>query len=319
MLIRFRVVKASKILFVITAVILAAVLVLILLTAEGTSVKTYPAASLVQDNTAKTQRVFAVSDDAAAIFQHSKKSKNDTEIDIEILNSSDNAVTDSYSSLPRIIIYHTHTHEAYEQSTSDPYEAIEAWRTVDMDYSVVRVGKELAQSLRDNGFYVVHDTTDHELNDLATSYDRSLKTLESYKESFDLYIDLHRDAYSELVSLNHETPEGLNSAQLMLLVGNGNGFETKPNYFENHIFAKKLTQRINEMHPGICRDVLVKDGRYNQHFGAFSALVEVGHNRNSLSEALNAVQPLVDGICDIFIKHPDMLIEGIMRDYRAHR
>ena len=79
MLIRFRVVKASKILFVITAVILAAVLILILVTTKGTSVETYPAASLVQDNTAKTQRVFAVSDDAAAIFQRSKKSKNDTE------------------------------------------------------------------------------------------------------------------------------------------------------------------------------------------------------------------------------------------------
>ena len=95
----------------------------------------------------------------------------------------------------RILIYHTHTHEAYEQVSEDPYEALEAWRTTDVDHSVVRVGEELAQALRQHGFRVTHDITDHEGEALSTAYTRSLKTLESYDETFDLYIDLHRDAY----------------------------------------------------------------------------------------------------------------------------
>ena len=50
---------------------------------------------------------------------------------------------------------------------------------------------ELAQQLRALGCEVVHDTTDHELDDLSTAYTRSEETLLSYEEPFDLYIDLH--------------------------------------------------------------------------------------------------------------------------------
>ena len=67
---------------------------------------------------------------------------------------------------PRVLIYHTHTHEAYEQTDEDPYEALEAWRTDDEAHSVVRVGEELAELLRAEGCEVVHDVTDHELDDL---------------------------------------------------------------------------------------------------------------------------------------------------------
>ena len=77
---------------------------------------------------------------------------------------------------PSILIYHTHTHEAYEQVSDDPYEALEAWRTTDADHSVVRVGDELARLLEDFGFEVTHDATDHEGSDLSTAYTRSLLT-----------------------------------------------------------------------------------------------------------------------------------------------
>ena len=97
-------------------------------------------------------------------------------------------------SSPRVLIYHTHTHEAYAQTEDDPYEAIEAWRTEDEKHSVVRVGEALSALLREKGYDVTHDVTDHEQDDLGTAYVRSNETLNVYAEPFDLYIDLHRDA-----------------------------------------------------------------------------------------------------------------------------
>ncbi|MBQ3160198.1 MAG: stage II sporulation protein P, partial [Clostridia bacterium] len=38
----------------------------------------------------------------------------------------------------------------------------------------------------------------------------------------------------------------------------------------------------------------IKTGRYNQHVGRLSLLVEVGHNANTLEQALNAVPALAE-------------------------
>ena len=308
-MIRFKVIKASKLLFLFSIVVLIAAVCMILFLSNGASNKSKPAAALVQAETAKTQMVFAVSGEAD---KKQLPEKNITNMTIEILSDTENI--NECTSFPKILIYHTHTHEAYEQNESEPYEAVAAWRTKDADQSVVRIGAELAEKLRKKGFNVVHDVTDHELDDLSTAYERSLATLKGYEEPFDLYIDLHRDAYSEGLQMGYIADSGETAAQIMLLVGKGNGFEEKPYYSENYIFAQKLTQRINDVCPGICREVLVKDGRYNQHIGIFSILVEIGHNRNTLTEALNAVSPLAEGIYDLFVCQPDILIEGIMKD-----
>lgn len=203
---------------------------------------------------------------------------------------------------PRVLIYHTHTHEAYEQTQDDPYEALEAWRTEDTQHSVVRVGAELSELLRARGCEVVHDTTDHEINDLSTAYVRSEETLASYEETFDLYIDLHRDAYIEGMGENALSVDGVDYAKLMLLIGKGDSFDLKPHYEENYAFATALTDELNARTPGICRDVLVKKNRYNQHFGPYAVLIEVGNNRNTLVEALNSAKPLADALCALLLE-----------------
>jgi hypothetical protein len=96
----------------------------------------------------------------------------------------------------RILIYHTHTNEAYRKAPGDTYQETEAWRTADQSHSVVRVGEVLVELLEDRGFDVIHEVTNHEPPDLGTAYERSLKTIEGYPKNFDLYIDLHRDAYT---------------------------------------------------------------------------------------------------------------------------
>ncbi len=200
------------------------------------------------------------------------------------------------SARPRVLIYHTHTHEAYAQTPDDPYPETEPWRTEDQAHSVVRVGAELASLLEARGFEVTHDVTDHEYPRLNTAYARSLDTLMSYGDQpFDLRIDLHRDAWDSTMA-ECALVGGRRTAQLMMLVGNGGDYEVKPDYAANLAFAARLTDALNALAEGLCRPVLVKNGRYNQHVGTPSLLIEAGHNLNTLGEALAAMPYLADAL-----------------------
>ncbi|MDO4866560.1 MAG: stage II sporulation protein P [Clostridia bacterium] len=309
-MVRIKVVKASRLLLAASILALLAVLALLgaRLLADRRQPAVSPSANLVYQNEgdeAKTDSVFASSNQSAS----AQFSLDPEPITIEVI--SETPQTEPF----RVLIYHTHTHEAYEQVTEDPYEALEAWRTTDADHSVVRVGTELAKQLEHLGFQVVHDTTDHEGRELSTAYTRSLETLESYPEPFDLYIDLHRDAFVQGEDEPYALSDGVPSAQLMLLIGNGKGFEVKPWYAQNYAFAQVLSDRVNQLEPGICKPVMVKDGRYNQNIGVFSILVEVGHNRNTLQEALNAVPALAGGLYSLLVEAPDPALTEMKAAY----
>lgn len=198
----------------------------------------------------------------------------------------------------RVLIYHTHTHEAYLKKETDEYIETSAWRTKNNQYNIVRVGEELADLLTQRGFYVIHDTTDHELTDLSTAYTRSLETMKAYEGEIDLYIDLHRDAYHKDGSGKPFSVKTDNEdlARLMFLVGNGKGFSDEMHYTENYELATLLTGRINDIVPGLCRPVMVKDGRYNQHISDKAILVEVGHNQNSIEQAIGSMKYLADAL-----------------------
>ena len=277
-MVRFKVIKGSHILLAVSIVILAAVLLLMVLSSGGNSKHQAPS----NLTTASAVAVYANADAYT----------------LQVNVIPDSEPLPEKTDAPSILIYHTHTHEAYEQDASNPYEAIETWRTSDENHSVVRVGAVLAEELRKNGCNVIHDTTDHELEDINNSYVRSLETLESYNQTFDLCIDLHRDAYSEGLNLRHETDSGAKYAQVMMLVGQGNNYPEaqRPSYKSNLAFAQQITMHMNQSVPGICRNVTVKDGRYNQHIGEISVLIEVGHNLNTLEEALASIPCLAETI-----------------------
>lgn len=308
-MIRFKVVKASRLLLGLAIAVLAAVLCLIALrvTQDGKAGSQSASASLVSNRTheeAEAQPAFASNRtwDGAGIDKSTDTPSIEIEVIQEVEEPEDTLIE---SPKPSVLIYHTHTHEAYRQVEDDPYEAVEAWRTEDAAHSVVRVGEALAEALRSHGFEVVHDDTDHEKEPLSTAYTRSLATLERYERDFDLYIDLHRDAYIDGMDMCYTDETGVRYAQPMLLIGNGNGFDVKPWYEQNLAFAKVLTDRLNALKPGLCKDVLVKDGRYNQHIGIFSILIEVGHNMNTLEEALNTTPIIANAIDDMLIENPD--------------
>jgi stage II sporulation protein P len=152
---------------------------------------------------------------------------------------------------------------------------------------------------------VVHDTTAFEPPDLSSAYSRSLAMLESRLkagESYDLYIDLHRDAYVEgQAGDNTVSIGGTEAARLMLLIGKGEGYtdagyELKPDWEANLSCAQSITDALNHQNPGFCKDVRLKSGRFNQHVAKNCVLIEVGNNRNTLQQALAAMPYLADAI-----------------------
>ena len=308
--IRIRVIEGSKLLLILCVALLLTALFAVALryvradSETGAFTETF-ATGLVRASEAEAATALAAAASAAETRAHAlwRDLRAQDGFEIEVL-PPEASPAPSISPAKRVLIYHTHTHEAYEETADDPYIETEHWRTNDPDHSVVRVGDALADALRALNVTVVHDKTDHEPPKLGTAYERSLKTLEKYaRQGFDLYIDLHRDAYSEQIQdARAVSIGGVSSAQLMVLIGNGQGFSEKPDTGANLAFARALTAALNELYPGICRDVLVKNGRYNQHVASPCILIEAGHNLNTLKEALAAMPTLAAAIESVLRK-----------------
>ncbi|MEL7608181.1 MAG: stage II sporulation protein P [Bacillota bacterium] len=228
-------------------------------------------------------------------------------IRIELAGSPESVSNiDLTGSEPRILIYHTHTTEAYNPTSAYPYTASGAWRTTQNDRNIVAVGERLAQILHEKyGFSVIHDITNHEPPKLGTAYSRSVKTMEKYKEqypSITMFIDVHRDAGKtheeggDYVIIN-----GKKIARIMFVVGTGEGatgkgFGEMPDFTANYALAKSVTEQLEKICPGLTRNIRVKTGRYNQHISNQCLLAEVGHNMNTFEEAYAAAEYLAAAI-----------------------
>lgn len=295
-MVRFKVIKGGTVLLAAAVAVLAVVVGIILFSMLSKDTKTSPAA------------VQVFTDSNTALINSPAAVENEHTDSIVPMNGDIVSEALPRSNGMKILIYHTHTHEAYQPAFEGEYAALEPWRTNDTQHNIVRVGDELAALLEKRGFTVVHDTTDHELNDLSTSYARSEETLESHSDTdYDLYIDLHRDAYTEGAQLTCAYA-GQASAKLMVLIGKGTDFDVKPYFEENYSLACRLTDEINSLCPGLCRDVMVKTGRYNQHISPNSLLIEVGNNMNTLDEALCSLPALADAVTAVLTEEKDSYV-----------
>ena len=205
----------------------------------------------------------------------------------------------------RILIYHSHTWEAYTQVEDALYVPTEKWRTMDNTANVVAVGKALAASLTAMGYTVVHDETAFEPPDLTNAYNRSLVMLEEREargEKYDLYLDLHRDAFDSPSAIKQTVNIGGEEvARFMMLIGKGTGqtgagYDVKPDWEANYAVAEKLTAGLNGQCEQLCRDIKVKTGRFNQHVANACVLIECGNNHNTLEQVLRGVPYLAQAI-----------------------
>ncbi|MBQ9941758.1 MAG: stage II sporulation protein P [Christensenellaceae bacterium] len=207
-----------------------------------------------------------------------------------------------------VLIYHTHTTEAYRQTDDCTYVESGQSRTAEADRNIQRVGEELKTQLEALGFGVIHDTTDHEPPKLATAYSRSEVTMLANKEKYpdiDLFIDLHRDAANVQTQQDDVvTVDGQRCARIMCVVGKGEKYDQKPNWQANYSLAQAVCAELEGARKGFTRPIRLKPGRYNQHISDMCLLIEVGHNANTLGEALCSMPHLAKAIADVVSIQP---------------
>lgn len=201
---------------------------------------------------------------------------------------------------PQILIYHTHTREAYNETDVAVYNAGK-WHTTQQSHSVVAVGEVLKAELESYGFSVIHDMTDHVPPSQSTSYSRSLQTMKEYAKKYPtirIFIDVHRDAYGDIeagskdfVTVNDEA-----CARMMFVVDNGEGYDIKPDYESNYKLAQAITNELEQIHKGFTRPIRIKSHSHNQNVSDMCLLIELGHNANTLVQAKNAAKHAAQAI-----------------------
>lgn len=199
----------------------------------------------------------------------------------------------------RVFVYHSHTTEAYADSVCPAGN----WRSSDDTQNVIRVGDELCHNLESFGIEAVHNATYHENPNYNYAYPESLKTLRAEYEAHPetaLFIDLHRDAWIEgSTRARAADVGGVSCAQIQFVIGVGTDEVPIPHWKQNYEIAARLTQRLEELAPGITRPVRSVAAKYNQFVAPGCILVEIGHNQNTLAEAENSMKYLAEAIADL--------------------
>jgi len=193
-------------------------------------------------------------------------------------------------SKPAVLIYHSHTTEAYSLLDLGYYIKSDS-RSKDNAKNVVRVGDELARYLEYEGFTVIHDTEIHD-TDYNSSYDSSRETVEKYLEeypSIEVTIDLHRDdiTYSDKTKVKPTaTVKGKKAARMMLIAGCEYGrVKNFPDWEDNLRFDLSVQKKVNELYSGLMRPILFSERKYNMYETHYSFLLEIGTDANTLDEA----------------------------------
>ncbi len=211
-------------------------------------------------------------------------------LNVEKLSSVDMRVSKETEG-PQILIYHTHSQEAFADSVPG-----------DSSTTIVGVGERLAQILQETyGYQVLHHTAAYDLPSRDDAYSVALPEIEKIleeKPQIQVVIDLHRDAMDESTRLVTEI-DGRPTARFMFFNGlsrtrkTGNiSYLYNENLEENLAFSFQMQKNALEYYPGLTRKVYLKAYRYNMHLRPKNLLIELGAQNNTVEEAMNACDPL---------------------------
>lgn len=200
---------------------------------------------------------------------------------------------------PQILIFHTHTSEAYLDSRAGVAED-----------TVQGAGAVLAEALRERyGFQVIHETTVFDrtpdgADDRNNAYNNALPVvmalLEKYP-SIEVVIDLHRDSgEARTVVVNGEP-----MAKVMLFNGLCRTKDGPISYYSNQNLTGNLAFSLhmqvtgNELFPGLMHRIYLKSYRYNMHLKEKYLLVELGTHKNTVAEAMASMEPLAEVLATV--------------------
>ncbi len=198
---------------------------------------------------------------------------------------------DKDSEGPQILIYHTHSQEAFADSVEG-----------DASTTIIGAGEKIADLLTEKyGFKVLHHTGEYDVETRDDAYSNSLPALEKIlaeNPSIQVVIDLHRDEMLEGKKLVMDL-QGKPTARFMFFNGMSHirdkgdiSYLENPYIQDNLAFSFQAQVAANEYYPGIARKIYLKAYRYNLHLRAKSMLIELGAQTNTVEEIMNACDPL---------------------------
>lgn len=192
---------------------------------------------------------------------------------------------------PHILIYHTHSQEAFADSVPG-----------DKSTTIVGAGAKLADLLREEyGYEVYHHTGEYDVNSRDDAYANAEPALEEILARYpqiQVIIDLHRDGVDESRHLVAEW-QGKKVAQFMFFNGlsylNTRGdidYLPNPNLQGNLATSYQAAIIANEYYPGLARRNYLNGYRYNMHYREKTLLIELGAQTNTVDEIMSACDPL---------------------------
>lgn len=237
--------------------------------------------------------------------------KNQSGLAVDLAEVAAMDWTLNLSGAPQILIVHTHGSEAYTPEGEDVYEESDSYRTTDSSCNVVRVGEELAESLRAQGFSVLHDTSLYDYPSYTGSYSRALSGISKWLEEYPtitMVLDIHRDALisdTGTASKVLTTLNGEKTAQVMLVVGTDGGGLWHPDWRRNLSLAMTVQQSMLDLEPTLCRAIDLRSSRFNQHLTSGSLLVEIGSCGNTLQEALRGARAFGEALGRVLLSNSE--------------
>lgn len=195
------------------------------------------------------------------------------------------------NSMPQILVYHTHSQEAYIDSNA-----------ADISTTIMGVGEHLCEILRTQyGFNVLHHMGQYDIESRDYAYSNAMIGLEQVlaeNPSIEVIIDLHRDETNQDTKLV-TTIQDIPMAKFMFFNGLSYTRElgtltSLPNPYvqDNLSFAFQMQLAAEEYYPGLTRRIYLKGYRYNLHYRPKSLLIELGAQTNTVEEAMNSCEPL---------------------------
>ena len=198
---------------------------------------------------------------------------------------------------PKILIYHTHSQEAFKDSKKG--ESSETIMGMGAYLANVLNEKYKVKTLHHKGVY---DLIDGNL-DRSKAYqlaEPKITQILQQNPSIEVVIDLHRDGVKESTHLVTEI-NGKQTAQIMFFNGmsrsrtNGDiEYLYNPYIKDNLAFSFQMQLYAAQKYPGFTRRIYLKSYRYNMHLISKTLLVEAGAQTNTVAEMKNAMEVLAE-------------------------
>ncbi|ARD49541.1 stage II sporulation protein P [Sporosarcina sp. P37] len=198
-----------------------------------------------------------------------------------------------------VLIYATHSHEAYEPITKAADGKVAVSHHTE---NILKVGGRLKENLLAHGLSAEQLDIDivKIMQQKKIPYHKSYAAIRPYVEKrvkeqpYDLIIDLHRDSLGP--SKTTITHANTRYAKVAFVIGRDH-----PYYERNLAKAKQLKNEMEKLVPGITREIIIKggrgvDGKYNQDLDTSMILVELGGVGNTEAELNQSISIIGESV-----------------------